>query len=663
MWPFQRKAETPASQGPQPAPAPVMRRDWAGLPPAQRLIGEHPLTAPNDRFSDDLATHHDPSVSSDTMGHHVGAEAPAGIVLALAQPVTRSDGPAMVQRPRLQRRADPAATDSGEWEVDEAASDGAGPAASPAERQAAPVLFELPVTAAEPSVQRLTRAPEGDPVPFSGKRRAPAPESVVSRSDDTPMPVADAPAAPAPRLTLGQARRLGLGPPISRVPDRAVQHAPMDATAMPLVPSRGPQSPTPSDAAPAPAAEPPTPATRVEPVTQPAPSMAVQRTNETSRQNDPAAAPTATPAGEDVGRLDLPLAPRTLPQAVDGPSIATETEPEDASSPQQPGSLPLVQRASAAGAPAAPAEPSPAAIPRIEAAAAPAPGTSTIASQQPLVRDASRIGSAPPATTAPESASLVAPLVGARRLRPTVALQRASERASEPAPADIEEPISRALDTSLAGVRIDRSDAGAAAADSIGARAFTEGDDVVLPAAQGPIGSGPARSLLAHELTHVAQQRRYGAALPGEASPQGRRLELQAQRVERAWGVESSSPALPPSPDTSSHGAPLPLAPVIPATVQRAMAAVTAQAEAAEARAVTPVVTAQRQPDDATPPAPMAGGEAAAGGTASAGATNAEPSEQSMDELAGRLYDRIRGRLKTELLVDRERAGFLTDLR
>jgi hypothetical protein len=33
-----------------------------------------------------------------------------------------------------------------------------------------------------------------------------------------------------------------------------------------------------------------------------------------------------------------------------------------------------------------------------------------------------------------------------------------------------------------------------------------------------------------------------------------------------------------------------------------------------------------------------------------------------MDELARKLYDRIRNRLKTELLVDRERAGFLTDL-
>jgi len=37
--------------------------------------------------------------------------------------------------------------------------------------------------------------------------------------------------------------------------------------------------------------------------------------------------------------------------------------------------------------------------------------------------------------------------------------------------------------------------------------------------------------------------------------------------------------------------------------------------------------------------------------------------ETDMDELAGKLYEKIRTRLKSELLVDRERAGFLTDLR
>jgi hypothetical protein len=34
-----------------------------------------------------------------------------------------------------------------------------------------------------------------------------------------------------------------------------------------------------------------------------------------------------------------------------------------------------------------------------------------------------------------------------------------------------------------------------------------------------------------------------------------------------------------------------------------------------------------------------------------------------LDELSDRLYNRLRRRLRTELLVDRERAGLLTDFR
>jgi hypothetical protein len=50
-------------------------------------------------------------------------------------------------------------------------------------------------------------------------------------------------------------------------------------------------------------------------------------------------------------------------------------------------------------------------------------------------------------------------------------------------------------------------------------------------------------------------------------------------------------------------------------------------------------------------------------GAAAASAGTSHGSEIDMDELARNLYDRIRTRLKSELLVDRERAGFLTDLR
>jgi len=50
-------------------------------------------------------------------------------------------------------------------------------------------------------------------------------------------------------------------------------------------------------------------------------------------------------------------------------------------------------------------------------------------------------------------------------------------------------------------------------------------------------------------------------------------------------------------------------------------------------------------------------------GAAASSLGHQQAAEPDMDELAGKLYDRIRTRLKTELLIDRERAGFLTDLR
>src|SRR5437763_17104474 len=122
MWPFGRKREPSAPGVPQPVPAPVVRRDWAGLPPIQRSIAEHPLTAPSDRFSGDLATHHDPSLSGERMGHQVSAEAPAGLVLTVSRPATnRNDLPATISPPRDQRRRDNVIQATAQWKGEAAA--------------------------------------------------------------------------------------------------------------------------------------------------------------------------------------------------------------------------------------------------------------------------------------------------------------------------------------------------------------------------------------------------------------------------------------------------------------------------------------------------------------------------------------------------------------
>jgi len=140
-------------------------------------------------------------------------------------------------------------------------------------------------------------------------------------------------------------------------------------------------------------------------------------------------------------------------------------------------------------------------------------------------------------------------------------------------------------------------------------------------------------------------------AFGGRETPAGRRLESPAQSVQRATMA------------LSRHE--LPLAPIaVGATpaAQRAAAVWDTEAEAAPSpgAAIVPSDMVQRTPASDAPAADVSPA-AAAGATATA--TPAGDSEKDMDELAGKLYDRIRGRLRTELLVDRERAGLLTDWR
>ena len=56
-------------------------------------------------------------------------------------------------------------------------------------------------------------------------------------------------------------------------------------------------------------------------------------------------------------------------------------------------------------------------------------------------------------------------------------------------------------------------------------------------------------------------------------------------------------------------------------------------------------------------------GTGQAGGPATAAAASPVDRDRELDDLARRLYGRIRSRLSAELLADRERAGMITDLR
>jgi hypothetical protein len=649
VWPFNRKAQTPAPSGPQPVPAPVIRRDWAGLPPIQRSIGEHPLTAPSDRFSDDLVTHQDPSVSSDRMGHQLSAEAPPGLVLALVTPTTRSDGPAMIPRPRVQRRVDGAVAESGEWDGDEAAPLEARSSPIPASVQRNAIVERPVVTPVVDQPLLTALAPDVDPVPVvSQPRRATAPltfeASAASRSDTSDLAV-NQPAAP--RLTLGQVRRLGLGAPINQVPDRSVQ--------------RSASEPTPSPSLPA----------AVEAITGPlpAPTAAAQSLALPLAPGRSSSDAFGEPTSADRKRTSLPAVPESpgrVLSTVEPSRMSDAAPPADdkgtssSGFPEPPGRvLSTVEpsRISGATSPAVQRVP--------DAAMQPSPEMGTVAVPKPpesasdfraqllstLPLRPRLVTDAPPATPA------------TARMPVTVPMATAAQTATPAAPVVL--PIAP-----LAGVRpmatLQRSaDRAALGGDGRGAQATAESmaDDDDL-------------DLFVRDKSRYDDGGSYAGDQPQSASP------LPIQRVLAATVDEKpiASLALAPRPraalagraeEPATAGAAaamdFPLAPA-PVIVQRIAVDESANrtawaniAEGSSLQRAPAEVAAVAEAPGALPAGPA--GAASPNGLGFHPAAGSHAPEADLDALAGRLYDRIRSRLKTELLVDRERAGFLTDLR
>jgi hypothetical protein len=102
-------------------------------------------------------------------------------------------------------------------------------------------------------------------------------------------------------------------------------------------------------------------------------------------------------------------------------------------------------------------------------------------------------------------------------------------------------------------VRVHTGEQAAASAAALGARAYTVGEDIVLGAGAAGLASPAGRRLLAHELAHVAQQRR-GVRLPGGIDQVTDAYERHAQAVAdqvvsggSAAGLVSQGPSAPTS--------------------------------------------------------------------------------------------------------------------
>ena len=189
-------------------------------------------------------------------------------------------------------------------------------------------------------------------------------------------------------------------------------------------------------------------------------------------------------------------------------------------------------------------------------------------------------------------------------------------------------------------------------AQALDARSFTHGGEIFMPASHGPLSSGKGRSLLAHELTHVAQQRRLGSSLPNEASSHGRSLEAEAVAAER-----SPMPLVPGRSGHSApdHGAAAGGAPTMTGPQRAAGDGLMPESSESTGRTTLELGPVQRAPA-------TAGTQSGAGDAVAAPGPRAY-TEPELESLAQQLYARIGRRLRRELLVDRERAGVAMDLR
>ena len=267
---------------------------------------------------------------------------------------------------------------------------------------------------------------------------------------------------------------------------------------------------------------------------------------------------------------------------------------------------------------------------------------------------------APPATPAPAPAT-IAPLVGARPLRPSVSVQRSIDASTHQG----EKQAVHTQRAESASASVHRETESAPTVEWFDAPAFTEDEPPTVGFVPMPLRHDPVNVAPADEAAPYVQAYRPAGAVFSEPS------------MEMSGHPDVPPPAARESRFSRSPG--LPLAPPPSIALQRAAQALT---------------DSRVEPDDA-PPDPYAptlqaawydsiaagvgslassatsSGGGTAGGSAVGSAVGAAASslghhqaaEPDMDELAGKLYDRIRTRLKTELLIDRERAGFLTDLR
>ncbi|MDB4967162.1 MAG: hypothetical protein JWN44_2851, partial [Myxococcales bacterium] len=112
------------------------------------------------------------------------------------------------------------------------------------------------------------------------------------------------------------------------------------------------------------------------------------------------------------------------------------------------------------------------------------------------------------------------------------------ERAGKPLPGGVKSDLESKLGVSLGDVRVHDDEAAATEARRLGALAFTQGRDVFFGDGKFDPASVEGKRLLAHEVTHVAQQEGAPATAAPTVSAPGSAVEREADRVADAFAAD-----------------------------------------------------------------------------------------------------------------------------
>ena len=152
-------------------------------------------------------------------------------------------------------------------------------------------------------------------------------------------------------------------------------------------------------------------------------------------------------------------------------------------------------------------------------------------------RDADRVAEQAARGSVPRPAPGSRPAAGAdtgRVVRPAVqrAISQAAGTSGEPIPEPVRGPLEQLMGSEFGQVRVHTDQRADALAQSLQARAFTTGRDIFFRRGQYAPASRAGQRVLAHELTHVAQQAAAGP--PGDGAIVQRSVGLE---FETDWGI------------------------------------------------------------------------------------------------------------------------------